>query len=175
MENLYISEIFSTTKEKLEKAIELVNSYIAPLAQTGELIIDICGWKNQFAWEKIYHATLDEGAGKSCCAAKVNTLIKHDNYGWTGVIPESELNEQGVKWYGAIHLRNCRVIGDNWEWEGDMIISFSGRKEWQDVLYVVAVLKTLSSDFYFQLPEGIQDDPVWGTAINLCEIIFQKK
>ncbi len=172
MKCLYCEKGFGELANHIGEAIKRINSFIAPFAQTGELIISIRSWRSQYRWQKLYHGTLDDGAGKSCAAAKINTLINHPQYGWTGVIPEAELKEGEMKWYGAIHLhlKNCRHLAD--EWEGEMIISFSGRKEWQDAIYVAAVLQVL--DYEYKLPIGSEEDPIWGTALALVKETFSR-
>lgn len=172
MDCLYCEDGFGELAYQVGEAIEKINGFIAPLAQTGELIIDIKSWRSQHKWQKLYHGTLDDGAGESCAAAKINTLINHPQYGWTGVIPEAELQEGEMKWYGAIHLKNCRHLAD--EWEGEMIISFSNRKEWQDVFYLAAIIQMLYSFIDFKLPDGAEQDPIWGTALAIVKEIFSR-
>lgn len=149
----------------------LVNDVITPLANTGELIID---YSTNGKWELLLHATLDDGAGNSCAAAKVDTLINHQEVYWGGVIPEDQLREGEKKWYGSIRLLNCRDLGRGWL--GEIIIAFSDRKEWQDVMYIAGLLHVLKDilKMDFDLPDGLMEDPVWGTAMNITRPLLEK-
>lgn len=153
----------------IEMAVERINKLMSPAANTGELIID---YFEDGVWKCLYDGTLDGGEGKSCAKAKVDTLIAHPEYFWGGAIPENELAKGEFKWYGSIKLVNCwhKDSGLNTE----IIIAFSDRKEWQDVFYVAGVIQVLedSLKMEFKLPKGIENDPIWGTALNICKGIF---
>lgn len=155
----------------IECITEQINRVVKPDAKTGELIIN---FSENGIWYKLYNGTLNDGAGKSCAADKVNTLINHPEYNWGGIIPENELSENEKKWYGSIRLKDCHDTERRYWVGNDIIIAFSDRKEWQDVLYVAAVIHVLKDALKidFDLPEGIENDPYWGTALSICEKIF---
>lgn len=155
--------------QPIEEMVEAINKLISPTADTGELIINYLDNNNE--WRCLYEGTLNGGSGKSCAAKKIATLINHPEYDWGGIIPEIELATDEKKWYGSIRLKNCRDLeGD---WVGQVIIAFSGRKEWQDALYVAGIIQILKEalKINFKLPEGINNDPTWGTVLNICKAL----
>lgn len=157
---------------KIGNVMYLVNDTITPCANTGELVID---YSTDGKWELLLHTTLDDGAGNSCAVAKVDTLIDHQEVYWGGIIPEGQLAKGEKKWYGSIRLLNCRDLEGS-GWVGEVIIAFSDRKEWQDVMYIAGLLQVLKDilKMDFDLPDGIMNDPVWGTAINITRPLLER-
>lgn len=121
----------------------------------------------------MFHSSLDDGVGHSCAIAKLRTLINHPEYNWGGNIPLASIGPDEKKWYGSIRLINCRDVEEVGGWQGQIIIVFSDREEWQDVLYCTAVIQDLANviQMEFDLPPGIMDDPIWGTAFNITSAI----
>jgi len=157
--------------EKIGAAINKTNGLVTPKAETGEIIMAFSTAIGK--WHVFFHATLDGGAGDSCAMAKLQTMINHPEYNWGGIIPLEELGPDEKKWYGSVRLINCRDLEQVDGWQGQIIITFSDRKEWQDVLYIAAILKDLESviKMSFDLPPDIMNDPVWGTALNIAKLI----
>jgi hypothetical protein len=158
---------------KIGATIKDINKFITPKAQTGELIIAYSANKATNDWDIMFHGSLEDGVGNSCAMAKLRTLINHPEYNWGGSIPLTSLGPDEKKWYGSIRLINCREADDISGWQGQMIIVFSGRVEWQDALYCAAVIQNLANviQMEFDLPLGIMDDPIWGTAFNITKAI----
>jgi hypothetical protein len=160
------SDFSEEQTQAIEEAMHVINSKITPSAETGELIIDRYDQVLN-RWKCNYRGVFDDGPGKSCAAAKVDTAIAHSEVYWGGQISKNKLNEGEVKWDGWMRFKNSL---------GDWIIAFSDREEWQDCFYVAGVVLALEIALKekFELPEGLLDDPKWGTAFNSAQAWLEK-
>lgn len=145
---------------------------IAPAQEEGEIVIF---YTKEDDWDCLYHATLCGGAGNSCAEEKVYTLIDHPDYYWGGAIPKDELKACDKKRYGSIRLPNCCGLEGS-GWKGEMIIAFSGFKEWQDVIVVASLLHVLEDalKMKFDLPPGIDKDTTWSTVLKILPPLLGK-
>lgn len=170
MKVIYTELLEATEIELIGKTIEHINNFITPRAYTGELVIS---YSTDGVWKRLYHATLDDGAGNSCAASKIATMINHPETYLSGCISKSKLVAHEKKRHGAIRLPNC-IDPENSGWTGEIIIAFSGREEWQDVLFCAGIVLTLSKTIKvdFDSPEQIKNDPTWGTIMNLCDFLI---
>lgn len=170
MKVIYTELLEAAEIELLGKTIEHINTFVTPRSQFGELIIS---YSTDGNWKRLYHATLDGGPGDSSAASKMMTLISHPETYLSGCISKSKLAAHEKKRHGAIRLPNCIDL-ENSGWRGEVIIAFSGREEWQDVLFCAGVVHTLSktAKIDFDLPEQIKNDPTWGTMMNLCDFLI---
>lgn len=160
-----------TMIDEINDAIMRANVLIAPAANTGEIIIYYC-LKGNTEFKCAYHATLDDGAGKSYATRKINTLITHYMSNCTGHLTHFELRGCEVNQYGSNRLRGHAYsdqpsglnVLPGCGGAVEFLVAFSGRGEWQDEIFVAAVRHVLLMNNAIFIKDDLDDDPVVGTA-----------
>jgi hypothetical protein len=170
------TSLFEAVTAHVGEAVEAANKLVAPHLDEGEALIHTFGFTsdtitNALTGTTVFSYQLKNGRGGSCAPEKIKTLINHPGYDRTGTIPMFKIDAaiDDKPYRGAVKLSKCTLpaTDDHPALTGDIIVAFSGREDWQDIIYACAIIKELQKHMEITIPDDVLDDPDWGTQLNM--------